>query len=100
MKKSFTIIMLALIGSLATAQTSQKQTAQPFSMEFVEELRIVTPIIEGLQGPTTGLDIVGTIFEVDKDLPAPQTTLQKFDDQEIANKIVSISGIPQELHQV
>ena len=72
MKKSFTIIMLALIASVATAQTS----------------------------PRTGLDIVGTIFEVDKGLSAPKTTLQKFDDQEIAKKIVNISGVPQELHQV
>ena len=99
MKKSFTIIVLSLIASLATAQTSQQQTAKRFSMEEIEGMSLVTRD-ETLQGPRTGLNIVGTIFEVDKDLPAPQTTLQKFDDQEIANKIVSISGIPQELHQV
>ncbi|MBO4891429.1 MAG: DUF4419 domain-containing protein [Prevotella sp.] len=99
MKKSFTIIVLALIASLATAQTSQNQTAKPFSMEDIEELTL-TGVEYPLQGPRTGLDIVGTIIEVDKDLPAPKTTLQKFDGQEIAKKIVNISGVPQKLHQV
>lgn len=63
MKKSFTIIMLALIASLANAQK-------------------------------------GITFEVDKDLPAPKTKLQKYDDKEIAKKIVNISAIPKELHRV
>ena len=47
MKKSFTIIVLALIASMAIAQT-------------------------------------GVSFEVDKDLPAPKTKLQKYNDKEIA----------------
>ena len=63
MKKSFTIIMLAFIASLANAQK-------------------------------------GVTFEVDKDLPAPKTKLQKYDDKEIAQKIVNISAIPKELHRV
>lgn len=63
MKKSFTIIVLALIASLAIAQT-------------------------------------GVTFEVDKDLPAPKTKLQKYNDKEIAKQIVNISGVPQELHRV
>lgn len=63
MKKSFTIIVLALIASLAIAQT-------------------------------------GVSFEVDKDLPAPKTKLQKYNDKEIAKQIVNISGVPQELHRV
>ena len=99
MKKSFTIIMLALIASLATAQTGQKQTAQTFSMEDLEGLRL-TPVDEVLQGPIDGLDIVSVGFEVDKDLPAPMTKLQKYDDKEIAKQIVNISGVPQKLHRV
>lgn len=63
MKKSFTIIVLALIASMAIAQT-------------------------------------GVSFEVDKDLPAPKTKLQKYNDKEIAKQIVNISGVPQELHRV
>lgn len=63
MKKSFTIIVLALIASMAIAQT-------------------------------------GVSFEVDKDLPAPKTKLQKYNDKEIAKMIVNISGVPQELHRV
>ena len=63
MKKSFTIIVLALIASMAIAQT-------------------------------------GVSFEVDKDLPAPKTTIKKFNDKEIAKQIVNISGVPQELHRV
>lgn len=99
MKKSFTIIVLALIASLATAQTGQKQTAQTFSMEDLEGLRL-TPVDEVLQGPIDGLDIVSVGFEVDKDLPAPKTKLQKYHDKEIAKMIVNISGVPQELHRV
>ena len=63
MKKSFTIIVLALIASMAIAQT-------------------------------------GVSFEVDKDLPAPKTTIKKFNDKEIAKQIVNISGVPQKLHRV
>lgn len=63
MKKSFTLIVLALIASMAIAQT-------------------------------------GVSFEVDKDLPAPKTKLQKYNDKEIAKQIVNISGVPQELHRV
>lgn len=63
MKKSFTIIVLAFIASLASAQK-------------------------------------GVTFEVDKDLPAPKTKLQKYNDQEIAKQIVDISGVPQKLHRV
>ena len=99
MKKSLTIIVLALIANLATAQTSQNQTAKPFSMEDIEEMAL-TGVDYPLQGPTTGLDVVWPKFVVDKDLPAPKTSLQKYDDKEIAQKIVNISGIPQDLHRV
>ena len=99
MKKSFTIIVLALIASAAIAQTSMEQITQTFSMKDVEELSFAM-IDEGLQGPLDGLDIVSVRFEVDKDLPAPKTKLQKYDDKEIAKKIVNISGVPQELHRV
>lgn len=64
MKKSLTIIVLALIACLATAQPQS------------------------------------VTFEVDKDLSAPKTKLQKYDDKEIAKQIVNISGIPQKLHHV
>ena len=64
MKKSLTIIVLALIACLATAQPQS------------------------------------VTFEVDKDLSAPKTKLQKYDDKEIAKKIVNISAIPKELHRV
>ena len=63
MKKSFTIIVLALVASLATAQTS-------------------------------------VTFDVDKNLPAPKETLPKYDDQEIARKLVNISAVPENLHRV
>ena len=63
MKKSFTIIVLALIASLASAQK-------------------------------------GVTFEVDKGLPAPKTTILKYNDQDIAQKIVNISAIPKQLHRV
>ena len=62
MKKSLTIIVLALIASLATAQS--------------------------------------VTFTVDKNLPAPKKTIEKYDNQEIAKKIVNIAGIPQSLHRV
>ena len=64
MKKSLTIIVLALIAFLATAQPQS------------------------------------VTFEVDKDLSAPKTKLQKYDDKEIAKQIVNISGSPQKLHHV
>ena len=91
MKKSFTIILLALIASVVTAQTNQQQTAKRFSMEEIEGMTLT---------PRTGLDIVGTIFEVDKGLPAPKTTILKYNDQDIAQKIVNISAIPKQLHRV
>ena len=99
MKKSFTIIVLALIVSAAIAQTSLEQITQTFSMKDVEQLSFAM-IDEGLQGPIDGLDIVSVCFEVDKDLPAPKTKLQKYNDQEIAKQIVDISGVPQNLHRV
>ena len=99
MKKSFTIIMLAFIASAAIAQTSLEQITQTFSMKDVEELSFAM-IDEGLQGPLDGLDIVSVRFEVDKDLPAPKTKLQKYDDKEIAKQIVNISAVPQNLHRV
>ena len=99
MKKSFTIIMLTLIVSLATAQTGQQQTAKRFSMEEIEGMTL-TGVEYPLQGPITGLNIVSVSFEVDKDLPAPKTKLQKYNDQEIAKQIVNISGVPQKLHRV
>ena len=99
MKKSFTIIMLALIASLATAQTNLEQITQTFSLKDVEQMTFAM-LDEGLQGPIDGLDIVSVGFKVDKDLPAPKTKLQKYDDQEIAKKIVNISGVPQNLHRV
>ena len=99
MKKSFTIILLALIASVVTAQTNQQQTAKRFSMEEIEGMTL-TGVDYPLQGPRTGLDIVGTIFEVDKGLPAPKTTILKYNDQDIAQKIVNISAIPKQLHRV
>ena len=99
MKKSLTIIVLALIASLATAQTSQNQTAKPFSMEDIEEMAL-TGVDYPLQGPTTGLDVVWPKFVVDEDLPAPKKTIEKYDNQEIAKKIVNISAVPLELHRV
>ena len=76
MKKSFTIIMLALIASLTSAQ--------PFSMKEVEALSLVK-VVEGLQGPTTGLDIVsqGSVtFVVDKNLtPIDEDDLDMEDSQ-------------------
>ena len=98
MKKSFTIIVLALIASLATAQTSLQQTAKRFSMEEIEGMTL-TGVDYPLQGPIDGLDIVSVGFEVDKDLPAPKTKLQKYNDKEIAKMIVNISGVPQKLHR-
>ena len=99
MKKSLTIIVLALIANLATAQTSQNQTAKPFSMEDIEEMAL-TGVDYPLQGPTTGLDVVWPKFVVDEDLPAPKEIIPKYDDKEIAKRIVNISAVPLELHRV
>ena len=99
MKKSFTITMLALIASLATAKTSQQQTAKRFSMEEIEGMAL-TGVDYPLQGPRTGLDIVGTIFEVDKDLPAPKKTITKFDDKFIAAQIINVLAVPSEDYHV
>ena len=99
MKKSLTIIVLALIANLATAQTSQNQTAKPFSMEDIEEMAL-TEVDYPLQGPTTGLDVVWPKFVVDEDLPAPKEIIPKYDDKEIAKRIVNISAVPLELHRV
>ena len=96
MKKSITIIVLALIASLATAQTGLNQITQTFSMKDVEELTFA--MID--ESTMDGLDIVSVCFEVDKDLPAPKKTIEKYDDKEIAKKIVNISGVPQSLHRV
>ena len=99
MKKSLTIIVLALIANLATAQTTQNQTAKPFSMEDIEEMAL-TGVDYPLQGPTTGLDVVWPKFVVDEDLPAPKEIIPKYDDKEIAKRIVNISAVPLELHRV
>ena len=100
MRKRFAIIVLTVVLTLGCTVSSFAQTTRPpFSMEYVEEMAIVQKD-EALQGPITGLDIVGTSFEVDEGLPAPKTTITKYDDQEIAKKIVNISGVPQKLHQV
>ena len=99
MKKSFTITMLALIASLATAQTSLQQTAKRFSMEEIEGMTL-TGVDYPLQGPRTGLDIVSVSFDVDKNLPAPKEALPKYDDKEIARRLVNISAVPENLHRV
>ncbi|MBR4239810.1 MAG: DUF4419 domain-containing protein [Prevotella sp.] len=100
MKKSFALIILALVVSLASAQTSQKQTKRTFSMEDLEGLSLVNVDDEPLQGPIAGLDVVSITFDVDKGLSAPKETIPAYDDQEIAKKIVNVIQIPQELHRV
>ena len=104
MRKSFTIIVLAVFANLVTAQTSQKQTAQAFSMKDLEELRIVN-VVEGLQGPTTGLDIVskGNItFVVDEDLPPVDKNIHMENYMESGTRalrsIFRDEGIPGETH--
>ena len=104
MKKSVIIIILTLIASLAAAQTSQKLTAQTFSMKDLEELRIVN-VVEGLQGPTTGLDIVskGDItFVVDEDLPPVDKNIHMENYMESGTRalrgIFRDEGIPGETH--
>ncbi|MBR4366637.1 MAG: DUF4419 domain-containing protein [Bacteroidaceae bacterium] len=104
MKKSVIIIILTLIASLATAQTNQKLTAQTFSMKDLEELRIVN-VVEGLQGPTTGLDIVskGSItFVVDENLPPIDNSnpMEKFmkSGTRTLRGIFRDEGIPGETH--
>ena len=99
MKKSLTIIVLALIASLATAQTSQNQTAKPFSMEDIEEMAL-TGVDYPLQGPTTGLDVVWHKFVVDEDLPAPKQTITKYNDKFIIAQIINTLGVPQEEYHV
>ena len=96
MKKSLTIIMLALIASAVIAQTNLKQITETFLMKDVEELSFA--VLD--ESTMDGLDIVSVCFEVDKDLPAPKKTIEKYDNQEIAKKIVNIAGIPQSLHRV
>ena len=104
MRKSFIIIVLAVFANLVTAQTSQKQTAQVFSMKDLEELRIVN-VVEGLQGPTTGLDIVskGSItFVVDENLPPidNRNSMEKFMESgtRTLRGIFRDEGIPGETH--
>ena len=84
MKKSLTIIVLALIASLAIAQTNQNQTAQPFSMKEIEGMTL-TGVDYPLQGPRTGLDIVskGSVtFVVDENLaPIDEDALDMEDSQ-------------------
>ncbi|MBO7129200.1 MAG: DUF4419 domain-containing protein [Prevotella sp.] len=96
MKKNITIIMLALIASAVIAQTNLEQITETFSMKDVEELSFA--VLD--ESTMDGLDIVSVCFEVDKDLPAPKKTIEKYDNQEIAKKIVNIAGIPQSLHRV
>ena len=96
MKKSITIIMLALITSAAIAQTGLNQITQTFSMKDVEELSFA--VLD--ESTMDGLDIVSITFDVDKDLPAPKKTIEKYDAQEIAKKIVNIAGVPQSQHRV
>ena len=96
MKKSLIIIMLALIASAVIAQTNLEQITETFSMKDVEELSFA--VLD--ESTMDGLDIVSVCFEVDKDLPAPKKTIEKYDNQEIAKKIVNIAGIPQSLHRV
>ena len=100
MRKNFVIIILALFASLTSAQTSQKQTKRTFSMEDLEGLSLVNVDDEPLQGPIAGLDVVSITFDVDKGLSAPKETIPTYDDQEIAQKIVDVIQIPQELHRV
>jgi len=99
MKKSFTLIVLAFIASLAIAQTNQNQTAQPFSMEYIKELAFVGAD-NALQGPTTGLDFVGRSFIVDTNLPAPQQTITKYNDKFIIAQIINALGVAQEEYRV
>ena len=99
MKKSLTIIVLALIANLATAQTSQNQTAKPFSMEDIEEMTL-TGVDYPLQGPTTGLDVVWPKFVVDEDLPAPKQTITKYNDKFIIAQIINTLGVPSEDYHV
>ena len=96
MKKNITIIILALIASAVIAQTNLEQITETFSMKDVEELSFA--VLD--ESTMDGLDIVSVCFEVDKDLPAPKKTIEKYDNQEIAKKIVNIAGIPQSLHRV
>ena len=91
MNKSIAIIVLALIASVATAQRISKEDFEGLSIANANE---------DLQGPLTGLNIVGTEFVVDKGLPAPKTTISAYADQWVAKKIVGTAGIPDELQRV
>lgn len=104
MKKSVIIIILTLIASLAAAQTSQKLTPQTFSIKDLEELRIAN-VVEGLQGPTTRLDIVSKgsiIFVVDENLPPVDKNSHMENYMESGTRalrgIFRDEGIPGETH--
>ena len=91
--------MLAAILTLCcTVSSFAQSTRQPISMKDLEELSFVE-VDDGLQGPSLQ-NLVSTTFEVDKGLSAPKQTIQMYDDQEVAKKIVDIIQIPQELHRV
>ena len=91
--------MLAAILTLCcTVSSFAQSTRQPISMKDLEELSFVE-VDDGLQGPSLQ-NLVSTTFEVDKGLSAPKQTIQMYDDQEIAKKIVDVIQIPQELHRV
>ena len=93
--------MLAAILTLCgTINCFAQSTQRPFSMEDIEGLSLVNVDDEPLQGPIAGLDIISITFEVDKGLSAPKETIPAYDDQEIAQKIVDVIQIPQELHRV
>ena len=91
MNKSIAIILLALIASVASAQRITKEDFEGLSLVNANEI---------LQGPLTGLTIISSAFVVDKDLPAPKTTIPAYDDQWVAKKIVGTAGIPDELQRV
>ena len=91
MNKSIAIILLALIASVASAQRITKEDFEGLSLVNANE---------NLQGPLTGLTIISSEFVVDKDLPAPKTTIPAYDDQWVAKKIVGTAGIPDELQRV
>ena len=91
MNKSIAIILLALIASVASAQRITKEDFEGLSLVNANE---------NLQGPLTGLTIISSAFVVDKDLPAPKTTIPAYDDQWVAKKIVGTAGIPDELQRV
>ena len=93
-------ILTAILTLCGTINCFAQSTQRPFSMEDIEGLSLVNVDDEPLQGPIEGLDIVSITFEVDKGLSAPKETIPAYDDQEIAQKIVDVIQIPQELHRV